>query len=69
MKHYPILLLFLVTILKSQNYRGSELRTLEPVLYGKFESRYKPAQGDGLVSSFLHLMIVVVILALGMKLI
>ena len=52
MKLYPILLLFLVTILKSQNYRGSELRTLEPVLYGKFESRYKPAQGDGLVSSF-----------------
>ena len=32
--------------------RGAELRTLEPVLYGKFEARYKPAQGEGLVSSF-----------------
>ena len=35
-----------------QLYRGAELRTLEPVLYGKFEARYKPAQGEGLVSSF-----------------
>ncbi len=32
--------------------RGAELRTLEPVQYGKFEARYKPAQGEGLVSSF-----------------
>ena len=32
--------------------RGAELRTLEPVLYGKFEARYKPAQGEGIVSSF-----------------
>lgn len=32
--------------------RGAELRTLEPILYGKFEARYKPAQGEGLVSSF-----------------
>ena len=40
----------------SQFYRGAELRTLEPVLYGKFEARYKPAQGEGLVSSFLSIM-------------
>ena len=52
MKYYLINLLFLISILNSQNYRGSELRTLEPVLYGKFETRIKPAQGDGLVSSF-----------------
>jgi len=32
--------------------RGAELRTIEPVLYGKFEAQYKPAQGEGLVSSF-----------------
>ena len=32
--------------------RGAELRTRERVLYGKFEARYKPAQGEGLVSSF-----------------
>lgn len=35
-----------------QLYRGSELRTRDSFLYGKFEARYKPAQGDGLVSSF-----------------
>jgi len=35
-----------------QPYRGAELRTHESYLYGKFEARYKPAQGDGLVSSF-----------------
>ena len=44
--------MFIFCFAKSQLYRGSELRTLEPVLYGKFEVRYKPAQGDGLVSSF-----------------
>ena len=52
MKYYLICSLCLSIYLKAQNYRGSELRTLEPVLYGKFEARYKPAQGDGLVSSF-----------------
>ena len=36
----------------SQNYRGAELRTLDSFLYGKFEVRYKPAQGEGIVSSF-----------------
>ena len=35
----------------AQNYRGAELRALEPVLYGKFEARIKPAQGDGMLSS------------------
>ena len=47
-----LLLFVLFTIGYSQNYRGAELRTLEPLLYGKFEVRYKPAQGEGLVSSF-----------------
>ena len=42
----------LFCVVYSQFYRGAELRTLEPVLYGKFEARYKPAQGEGLVSSF-----------------
>ena len=32
--------------------RGAELRMLDSLLYGKFEVRYKPAQGEGLVSSF-----------------
>ena len=42
----------LLSILLMGAERGAELRTLEPVLYGKFEARYKPAQGEGLVSSF-----------------
>ena len=52
MKYYARYLIFSLTIVTAQNYRGSELRSLEPVLYGKFETRIKPAQGDGLVSSF-----------------
>ena len=52
MNKFILIFLFIFCFAKSQLYRGSELRTLEPVLYGKFEVRYKPAQGDGLVSSF-----------------
>jgi len=52
MKYYLLYFFFLSIYLEAQNYRGSELRTIEPVLYGKFEARYKPAQGEGLVSSF-----------------
>ena len=51
----------------SRDYRGAELRTVEPLLYGKFEVRYKPAQGEGLVSSFLPIMLIIQTL-LGMKL-
>ena len=52
MNKFILIFLFIFCFAKSQLYRGSELRTLEPVLYGKFEVRYKPAQCDGLVSSF-----------------
>ena len=52
MNKFILIFLLIFCFAKSQLYRGSELRTLEPVLYGKFEVRYKPAQGDGLVSSF-----------------
>ena len=52
MNKFILIILLIFCFAKSQLYRGSELRTLEPVLYGKFEVRYKPAQGDGLVSSF-----------------
>ncbi len=48
----------LLSILLMGAERGAELRTLEPVLYGKFEARYKPAQGEGLVSSFLFIMMI-----------
>jgi len=47
-----ILINLFLGLCQAQLYRGAELRTLEPVLYGKFEARYKPAQGDGILSSF-----------------
>ena len=52
MKYYILYLFSLIVFLKAQNYRGAELRTKADFLYGKFEVRFKPAQGDGLVSSF-----------------
>ena len=50
-KHSALVYLLLVTWLLGAE-RGAELRTLDSLLYGKFEARYKPAQGEGLVSSF-----------------
>ena len=35
-----------------RQYRGAELRTIESFLYGRFDARFKAAQGDGLLSSF-----------------
>ena len=32
--------------------RGAEYRTLESYLYGRFETRTKSSQGDGMLSSF-----------------
>ena len=53
MRYYILYLLSSIVFLKAQSdYYGSALKALEPVLYGKFETRIKPAQGDGLVSSF-----------------
>ena len=53
MRYYILFLLSSIIFIKAQNdYYGSALKALEPVLYGKFETRIKPAQGDGLVSSF-----------------
>ena len=49
-----VLALFaLISIGICQQYFGGELRTKESYLYGRFEARFKSAQGDGLVSSFL----------------
>jgi len=49
-------IIFIITILSnlvhSRQYRGAELRTVDSFLYGRFDARFKPAQGDGLVSSF-----------------
>ena len=53
MKYYILYLFSSIVFIKAQSdYYGSALKALEPVLYGKFETRIKPAQGDGLVSSF-----------------
>lgn len=38
--------------LVGQEWRGAELRSLDSYLYGRFEVRFKPANGDGLVASF-----------------
>ena len=53
-KHLIVSCLSLFTWLMGDE-RGAELRTLEPVLYGKFEARYKPAQGEGIVLSLIHI--------------
>ena len=42
----------LISLSFGQKYFGGELRTKESYLYGRFEARFKSAQGDGLVSSF-----------------
>ena len=47
-----ILIILMICSSFSQNYRGAELRSIDPALYGRFEVCYKPAQGEGLVSSF-----------------
>ena len=50
------LLLFLVDLsvsgLYAKIYKGAEYRTIESFLYGRFEVRYKPANREGVVSSF-----------------
>ena len=48
----PIIFYLLLSSWLMGAERGAELRTLDSLLYGKFEVRYKPAQGEGLVSSF-----------------
>ena len=48
----PIIFYLLLSPWMMGAERGAELRTLDSLLYGKFEARYKPAQGEGLVSSF-----------------
>lgn len=51
MKLILIVSIFL-NIAYCRQYRGAELRTTESFLYGRFDACFKPAQGDGLVSSF-----------------
>ncbi|MCB9259962.1 MAG: family 16 glycosylhydrolase [Ignavibacteriales bacterium] len=39
-------------ILNAKSYKGAEYRTNESFVYGRFEVRYKPANREGVVSSF-----------------
>ncbi|MBL7046420.1 MAG: family 16 glycosylhydrolase [Candidatus Marinimicrobia bacterium] len=43
---------FLIPSALSCQTRGAEYRTLDSYTYGRFETRAKPAQGDGITSSF-----------------
>ena len=47
-----LIFFFIFCSINAQLYRGAELRSLDSVLYGKFEVCYRPSQGEGLVSSF-----------------
>lgn len=46
------IVLFTIPAILSADYLGGEYRTIDNFLYGRFEVVFKPAQGDGLVSSF-----------------
>ena len=48
----PIFIVFISTSALLGQTRGAEYRTLDSYTYGRFETRAKPAQGDGIVSSF-----------------
>lgn len=51
---YLFILYFFIlhTSLLYAQTRGAEYRTLDSYLYGRFEARIKPSQGDGMLSSF-----------------
>ena len=49
---FILIISILFNLIYCRQYRGAELRTVESFLYGRFDARFKPAQGDGLVSSF-----------------
>jgi len=51
---YLFILYFFIfhTALLYAQTRGAEFRTLDSYLYGRFEARIKPSQGDGMLSSF-----------------
>lgn len=48
-----ILFLLLPIASFGKDYKGAEYRTKESYIYGRFEARYKPPRGDGIISSFL----------------
>lgn len=55
MKTTKIFLGFLIvfsSIIPGKNYKGAEYRSIEEFVYGRFEVSYKPANRQGVVSSF-----------------
>jgi beta-glucanase (GH16 family) len=48
----PIFIVFILTSTLLCQTRGAEYRTLDSYAYGRFEASVKPAQGDGITSSF-----------------
>ena len=49
---FILIITILFNLVFCRQYRGAELRTIDSFLYGRFDVRFKSAQGDGLVSSF-----------------
>ena len=47
-----IYLLFNLSLINAKSYKGAEYRTKDSFLYGRYEVRYKPANREGVVSSF-----------------
>ena len=46
-----ISLLLLNSLSLGKDYKGGELRTKEAYVYGRFETRYKPPLGSGMLAS------------------
>ncbi|MDW7679221.1 MAG: family 16 glycosylhydrolase [bacterium] len=52
-----VIILFVLLLLAqvagvAKDYKGAEYRTKESYIYGRFEARYKPPRGNGIISSF-----------------
>jgi hypothetical protein len=51
-KYILSLFVFSSFFINGKDYKGAEFRTIESFLYGRFEVSYKPANREGVVSSF-----------------
>ncbi len=47
-----LLFFFIPNLLNAKEYKGAEYRTKDSFIFGRFEVRYKPANREGVVSSF-----------------
>ncbi len=51
-RSFVFFILLIPLLCPAKNYKGAELRTKEAYVYGRFEARYKAAQGNGMLASF-----------------